>query len=242
MAGYAKLFTRILDSTIWRESNPTRILWITMLALADRHGYVSCTIPGLADRAKITLEECEYALKRFQEPDKYSWSKDEEGRRIRVVEGGWFLINHEKFRALMSADEVREKTRVRVARYRALHNVTPVTSNSSNDIATASTTTTASRAVEGLKVETNKNKSSRGGGSDEKSKAPPPCKFSQSDFNERDWRKIAVAKKKIAEMLSASVGARKPISDAEYWQMVSEESGVTVSKVMELQKANGGSA
>lgn len=146
MSGYAKLFSRILDSTIWREDDTTRILWIAMLALADRDGVVQCTIPGLADRARITLEQCEHALERFQLPDKYSWSKEEEGRRIKTVEGGWFLINHAKYRALMSKDEQREKTRIRVAGWRksngkqnSLHSVTGVTSNESNDIASAST-------------------------------------------------------------------------------------------------------
>lgn len=139
MTGYAKLFSRILDSTIWREDDKTRILWITMLALADRDGVVHCTIPGLADRARITLAECEDALERFQQPDKYSWSKEAEGRRITVVEGGWFLINHAKYRAMMSADEQREKTRLRVQRFRqknkSLQTVTDVTGNQSNDIA-----------------------------------------------------------------------------------------------------------
>lgn len=139
MAGYTKLFTRILDSTIWREPDETRILWITMLALADQDGIVQSTIPGLADRARISLEECERSLERFQQPDKYSWSKEEEGRRIKVVDGGWFLINHSKYRALLSKEDQAEKTRLRVQKYRALRKivtdgngvVTP--SNASND-------------------------------------------------------------------------------------------------------------
>ena len=138
MTGYAKLFTRILDSTIWREDDKTRILWITMLALANQDGIVLCTIPGLADRARISLPECEAALARFQLPDKYSWSQEKEGRRVEVVEGGWFLINHAKYRAMMSADEQREKTRLRVQRWRQKNTsqtVTPVTGNESNDIA-----------------------------------------------------------------------------------------------------------
>ena len=119
-----------------------------MLALADRDGIVHCTIPGLADRARISLEQCEYALARFQQPDRYSWSKEAEGRRIKVVDEGWYIINHAKFRELMSIEETREKTRLRVQRYRErnrkpLQNVTSVTSNASNDIATASATTTA---------------------------------------------------------------------------------------------------
>jgi hypothetical protein len=138
MSGYTKLFSRILDSTIWREDSDTKVLWITMLAMADQDGVVHATIPGLADRARISIEKCEQALDKFQEPDKYSWSKEEAGRRIRSVAGGWFLINHAKYRALMCYEEQKEKTRLRVQRHRALaaaalQTVTPVTCTESND-------------------------------------------------------------------------------------------------------------
>jgi hypothetical protein len=137
MRGYTKLFNRILDSTIWREDDPTRILWVTMLALADQDGIVQCTIPGLADRARITVPQCELALARFQQPDKYSWSKEAGGRRIEEVDGGWLLINHAKYRELMSLEEQRERTRMRVEQWRkrqqALQSVTAVTSNDGND-------------------------------------------------------------------------------------------------------------
>lgn len=147
MAGYAKLFSRILDSTVWREDNETRLLWITLLAMADRNGNVMCTIPGLADRARISLKQCEDALTKFQQPDKYSWSQEDEGRKIRVIDGGWFLINHAKYRAMLSKDETREKTRLRVAEFRKKKSVTPVTSNASNDIATTDTATAKSKSI-----------------------------------------------------------------------------------------------
>jgi|SRR5215469_4174926 len=138
MAGYTKLFSRILDSTVWREPDHARILWITLLALADKNGEVHCTVPGLADRARISLKQCEQALIRFQKPDKYSWSQEDQGRRIRKVEGGWFLINHAKYRALMSTEEQRERTRLRVQKLRENRkSVTPVTSNACNDTSEA---------------------------------------------------------------------------------------------------------
>lgn len=117
-----------------------------MLALANKEGVVQCTIPGLADRARISLEECEKALERFKQPDKYSWSRECEGRRIQDVDGGWFLINHAKFREMLSVDEQREKTRIRVERWRKKHSqalptVTPVTKHESNDIASTTTKT-----------------------------------------------------------------------------------------------------
>jgi hypothetical protein len=119
MSGFTKLFSQILDSTIWREDDRTRILWITMLAMVDRDGVVKSSIPGLADRARISIDDCEAGLERFQQADKYSTSQDDEGRRIRPVNGGWLLINHSKYRALMSADEQREKARLRKQNQRA---------------------------------------------------------------------------------------------------------------------------
>lgn len=131
-----------------------------MLALADRDGVVYGSIPGLADSAHITLEECESALQKFQEPDKYSSTKDYDGRRIEVVVGGWRLLNYFKYRELQSLEDVREKARIRVQNHRArkkhlenhvtLHEMNVTPGNTSNDIASAS----ASASAEVLKSNT----------------------------------------------------------------------------------------
>ena len=47
MTGYTKLFGSIVDSTIWRESKETKIVWITMLAKANKEGIVEASLPGL---------------------------------------------------------------------------------------------------------------------------------------------------------------------------------------------------
>lgn len=36
MNGYTKLFNSILDSTIWGESDETRLVWITLLEDAEK--------------------------------------------------------------------------------------------------------------------------------------------------------------------------------------------------------------
>lgn len=115
---YVKLFSSIVNSTIWDEEPAISKLWITMLALADQHGEVLITIPGLARLARISLETCEAGLAKFQLPDKYSWTKDEEGRRIGEVEGGWRLLNYAKYRQMISESDRREKAAVRQQRYR----------------------------------------------------------------------------------------------------------------------------
>lgn len=116
---YAKLFGSILDSTVWQESLPTKVVWITMLAMKDRNGYVGAAIPGLAKRAGVSVEECEGALTKFLSPDPYSRSKEHNGRRIEVSDGGWTVLNHEKYRQKMSLEDRREYKRQKQAEYRA---------------------------------------------------------------------------------------------------------------------------
>jgi hypothetical protein len=98
MTGYTKLFSSIVASTIWREDDKTRIVWITMLALSDQDGFVEGSIPGLADLARVTVADCEQAIKKLQQPDKYSRTPDHDGRRIEVIDGGWFIVNRAKYR------------------------------------------------------------------------------------------------------------------------------------------------
>lgn len=81
-------------------------------------------------------------------------------------------------------------------------------------------------------------KSFKGGGSSNGSKAPPP-KFNQEDFDERDWRVISAAKKKILDRLKGKVGYGQSVTDAEYLEAIAEESGVTPKKVMQLHEKMG---
>jgi len=119
MVTYVKLFGEILDSSVWQLPVATRIVWITMLAMKDRDHVVRAAVPGLASRARVSLKECEEALDQLMSPDKYSRSKAEDGRRIRVVDGGWEVVNGEEYRNRMSREERREYQRIKQAEYRA---------------------------------------------------------------------------------------------------------------------------
>lgn len=116
--GYTKLFGSILDSTIWLEDLHVKVVWITMLAMSDRDGIVEGSIPGLAKRAGVAVPQCEESLDKFLAPDKYSRSQDFDGRRIEVVDGGWRLLNREKYRDKLDAEDQREKAAERQRRKR----------------------------------------------------------------------------------------------------------------------------
>lgn len=124
---FTKLFSSITESTIWVEPSDTRIVWVTMLAMSDRHGRVWGSIPGLANRAVVSVEAVESAIAKFMAPDKYSRTPDNEGRRIEPIDGGWRLLNHEKYREIRDEEQGRDRMRDRVRKHRARKSVTDVT-------------------------------------------------------------------------------------------------------------------
>lgn len=107
MNRFTKLFSSIINSTIWQESLEVKVLWITMLALKDRDGNVLCSIPGLAKHAGISIASTLDALEKFKHPDPYSTSKENDGRRIQDIDGGWFILNHWKYVESMSMEDRR---------------------------------------------------------------------------------------------------------------------------------------
>lgn len=115
---FVKLFNSIIHSTIWSEPDHVRIVWITMLAMSNRYGDVDSSIPGLARMAGKSIEETEDAINRFLSPDPYSRTPDNEGRRIKTIVGGWHLLNHSKYRELLSAEERKEYNRNKQAEHR----------------------------------------------------------------------------------------------------------------------------
>lgn len=116
---YTKLFSSIIMSTVWREDDHTRLVWISMLAIADKNGEVQASVPGLADAARVPVEACRGALQKLMSPDPDSRTKDDEGRRIAEIPGGWELLNHGKYRMMASKDEQVEKNAERQRRFKA---------------------------------------------------------------------------------------------------------------------------
>lgn len=147
MTGYTKLFGSIVASTIWREPHTVRIVWITMLAMANKDGVVEASMPGLADLSRVSIDECKAAISALASPDEYSRTPEYEGRRIEQVEGGWRILNHAKYRAKMGADERREYLRVKQAEWRSKKKLSTDV-NSRSDSSTQSTHTKADTKAE----------------------------------------------------------------------------------------------
>ncbi len=115
---YTKLAQSILTSTVWMEDDHTRLVWLTLLALADRNGEVQASVPGLANLARVPVPSCRVAIDAFLSPDPDSRTKDDGGRRLEEIDGGWVLVNHAKYRALASDEDRKLKAAIRQQRAR----------------------------------------------------------------------------------------------------------------------------
>ncbi len=116
--GYVKLFNSILISSVWQEDDATRLLWIAMLALADKNGHVTGSVPGLAHVARIPVPSCQKALAILSAPDPDSQNPVNEGRRIAAAERGWIVLNYKDWRKRLSAEDRREYKRLKQQEYR----------------------------------------------------------------------------------------------------------------------------
>ena len=91
MSGFTKLSSNILSSTIWLEPDHVRIVWITMLAMADRFGRVQASVPGLAHQARVELDQTRSALTILQVKG------DFDGPYVAKAEDGWQLLDFKRF-------------------------------------------------------------------------------------------------------------------------------------------------
>jgi hypothetical protein len=145
MAGFTKLFSSIVTSTIWCEDNATLRVWIAMLAMSDAHGRVEGAIPGFANLARVSIEEMRQAVKILSSPDPDSRTPENEGRRIVVVDGGWWILNYKKFRESRQDQDGSRAAYMR--EYRKQTSLTPVTQ-------TVTRNTEAEAEAEALKPKT----------------------------------------------------------------------------------------
>jgi hypothetical protein len=128
---FVKIHGTILDSSVWGEDHSTRIVWLTMLAMADADGIVEASVSGLARRAVVTGPECRAALAIFLGPDEDS--RDETtGERIEVVPGGWLVLNHQEYRDRQTTGQIRTAERVR--KHRAKKKQSRLQTVTSNDV------------------------------------------------------------------------------------------------------------
>ena len=96
--GFTKLHERLVQSSIMAEDPKTFKIFIALLASCGPDGIAQVSSTFLSAACYMPIEDIDNALAILEAPDKRSRSLDEEGRRIKRVDGGYFIINYKKYR------------------------------------------------------------------------------------------------------------------------------------------------
>lgn len=118
---YGKIFDSMYDGTLaddWRAL----ITFQQLIVLCDPDGVIDMTPTAISRRTGIPIEHIKAGLEILENPDPYSRTPDEEGRRIKLLDEsrpwGWYLVNHTYYKNLKDQDEVRAENRERKRRQR----------------------------------------------------------------------------------------------------------------------------
>lgn len=112
---YGKIFESIYDGSLACGDWEALIVFQQLIVLADQDGVIDMTSIALHRRTTIPLDIIEKGLNALQEPDPISRSKDEDGRRIVLLDEergwGWVIVNYSYYRDLAKEADRREKNK-----------------------------------------------------------------------------------------------------------------------------------
>ena len=118
---YGKLFATMYEGSLYGQWQALVTLQ-QMIVLCDMDGTLDMTPQALAARTSIPLEIIQQGITLLEQPDAYSRSSADEGRRIVRIDStrpwGWRIVNYGYYRNLASAEEKRRKDRERIAEKR----------------------------------------------------------------------------------------------------------------------------
>lgn len=144
--GFTKLDSGILQSSIMAEDSDTFKVWIALLAACGPDGVARIAPPFLSAVCRLAQEVVDRALDTLAAPDKYSRSRTEDGRRLRLVDGGFFIINYRQYRENALSDSTGAKRQRRFREKKKEEAVTRYDVTESNGNASASASASSSES------------------------------------------------------------------------------------------------
>ncbi len=126
MNTWSPIWSGIVESSLWEESGDVVKVFMTMLARKNSDHTCELDAFRIAKLCSFRLPDGNVdelkvldILKILASPDKRRQAPQEfEGRRIRAVEGGWLVLNGEKYRAMVQYESRKANNRKSQAAFR----------------------------------------------------------------------------------------------------------------------------
>ena len=118
---YGKIFDSMYEGTLYGHWEAIVTLQ-QMLVLCDSEGTIDMTPQAMSARTSIPLDIVTKGIQILSEPDPYSRTPGEDGKRIVLIDDhrpwGWRIVNYLKYRNLKNMAQKREADRLRIAEKR----------------------------------------------------------------------------------------------------------------------------
>lgn len=112
MNTWTPLWSKVVDSSLWRESDLVVKIFLTMLAKKDSDHVVRGSAFNIGEWAKKTEAEALEALAILSSPDKRRIEKQPfDGRRVEKVEDGWLILNGDFYRDMVKREMTKARNR-----------------------------------------------------------------------------------------------------------------------------------
>lgn len=111
---YAKIFSQIFDSSL-ADDYQTRHVFMDLLVLADKDGFVDMTAEAIARRTNVPVNIVNESLCKLCKQDVNSRSHEQEGARLIAIDPernwGWQIVNFQHYHQIRNEDARREYMR-----------------------------------------------------------------------------------------------------------------------------------
>jgi len=88
--GWEAYSSRLLNSVIWcKEDKTTIIVWVTMLVMSNKKGFIPGNPISVAKKANVSIEDAKTSIERLEADDPDRAMDGHDGRMIERVTGGW---------------------------------------------------------------------------------------------------------------------------------------------------------
>jgi hypothetical protein len=116
--GFTKLFENILESSVWMAPDDFFRAWIALLAKCGPDGIARISATWISEKCHVSIDRAREILDEMQQPDPDSRSTNDDGRRIERIDGGYLLLNYQKYREMRDDSQRREYMRNYIKEYR----------------------------------------------------------------------------------------------------------------------------
>jgi len=109
---YGKIWKSMFEGSLYDAGWEAIITFMVLITFANKSGEVDITLSALSGKTTIPKKHLQNGIDALMSPDKLSRTKDDDGRRIVLIDRdrswGWRIVNYEKYSQARDMAAIRQ--------------------------------------------------------------------------------------------------------------------------------------